>query len=147
MGGPVDAFCEGNVDKAVNDAETSPWQRSDTGLHSRRNAQIRSHHVPSNIPSNQRFMQMCWVVPDIHAAMAAWTRSTGVGPFFFFDTIAFGEPRYRGKPTGSIDITAALDQRSEERQVGKERGTKCRSRWLPAQSKNTHNDVTNTLHI
>src|SRR3546814_10812787 len=53
---------------------------------------------------------MCSFVSDIHAAMAARTLSSGAGPFFFLSTIEFGEPRYRGKPTGSIDITAAMAQ-------------------------------------
>jgi hypothetical protein len=66
--------------------------------------------MPRNTASNPRFMQMCWVVPDIRAAMAAWTASTGVGPFFFFDSVAFGEPRYRGQVTECPNITAAMAQ-------------------------------------
>ena len=58
-------------------------------------------------------MQMCWVVPDIHAAMRAWTSASGVGPFFLFDTITFGEPRYRGQPSECADITAAMAQAGE----------------------------------
>ncbi len=59
---------------------------------------------------SQRFMQMCWVVPDIHAAIDSWIRSTGVGPFFLFDTVTFEKPRYRGQPSGCADITAAMAQ-------------------------------------
>lgn len=59
---------------------------------------------------NRRFMQLCWVVPDIHAAMAAWTRTAGVGPFFLFDQVTYDEPVYRGQPTQFCDITAAIAQ-------------------------------------
>lgn len=59
---------------------------------------------------NQRFMQVCWIVPDIHAAMAAWTRTTGVGPFFYFDTVPFDEPCYRGTPAESPPLAAAMAQ-------------------------------------
>ena len=59
---------------------------------------------------DQRFMQACWVVPDLRQAVDAWVRSTGVGPFFLFDSITFAEPRYRGRPTDCPDITAAMAQ-------------------------------------
>jgi len=59
---------------------------------------------------DQRFMQMCWVVPDIQAAIAGWVRSAGVGPFFLFDTITFDNPLYRGKPSECPNITAAMAQ-------------------------------------
>jgi len=59
---------------------------------------------------NRSFMQLCWVVPDIHVAMASWTRTAGVGPFFLFDKVTYDEPLYRGKPTDFCDITAAIAQ-------------------------------------
>lgn len=59
---------------------------------------------------NRNFMQLCWVVPDIRAAMASWTRTAGVGPFFLFDKVTYDEPRYRGQPTEFCDITAAIAQ-------------------------------------
>jgi len=58
----------------------------------------------------QRFMQMCWVVPDLHAAVKAWTGSAGIGPFFFFEQVLFEDARYRGQPADSPDITAAMAQ-------------------------------------
>jgi hypothetical protein len=55
-------------------------------------------------------MQMCWVVPDIRAGMEYWLRSTGVGPFFLFDSVTFDRPLYRGQPAECADITAAIAQ-------------------------------------
>ena len=60
--------------------------------------------------TNQRFMQMCWVVPDIHSAVNNWINSTGVGPFFVFEKVTFDNPIYRGRPTQNVDITAAMAQ-------------------------------------
>jgi hypothetical protein len=57
---------------------------------------------------DQRFMQICWVVPDIEAGIDAWVRSAGVGPFFLFDTVTFDNPLYRGQPADCPDITAAM---------------------------------------
>jgi len=59
---------------------------------------------------DQRFMQACWVVPDLERAVDTWVGSTGVGPFFLFDTVTFEEPRYRGQPADCPDITAAMAQ-------------------------------------
>ena len=59
---------------------------------------------------NQKFMQVCWVVPDVHAAMAAWTKTTGVGPFFYFETVPFVDPLYRGQPAEPVDTEAAMAQ-------------------------------------
>jgi len=60
--------------------------------------------------TNQRFMQICWVVPDIHVAVNDWVRTTGVGPFFLFEKVSFDNPLYRGSPTECVDITAAMAQ-------------------------------------
>jgi hypothetical protein len=57
-----------------------------------------------------RFMQFAWVVPDVRAAAAEWTRSAGVGPFFLFEHVSWDDPVYRGKPWETIDITAAIAQ-------------------------------------
>lgn len=56
------------------------------------------------------FMQFCWLVPDLDAAMSAWTRKAGIGPFFRFDKVAYDQPTYRGKPGGNADISAAIAQ-------------------------------------
>lgn len=59
---------------------------------------------------DRNFMQFCWLVPDLDAGMAAWTRTAGVGPFFRFDQVAYEQPVYRGKPGGNAAITAAIAQ-------------------------------------
>ncbi len=63
--------------------------------------------------ANTGFMQMCWVVPDLEEAMAHWTRTAGVGPFFVFDSVDFDNPLYRGQPAQSPDISAAMAQAGE----------------------------------
>ena len=62
---------------------------------------------------NRGFMQLCWVVPDIRAAMASWTNIAGVGPFFLFNEVKYDNPHYRGRPTTCVDITAAIAQAGE----------------------------------
>lgn len=62
---------------------------------------------------DRSFMQFCWLVPDLDAAMSAWLRNAGVGPFFRFDKVAYDQPRYRGKPGGNADISAAIAQAGE----------------------------------
>jgi hypothetical protein len=59
---------------------------------------------------DRRFMQMCWVVPDLHAALKTWIASAGVGPFFLFEQLKFENPRYRGRPAEFPDVTAAMAQ-------------------------------------
>jgi hypothetical protein len=59
---------------------------------------------------DKRFMQLCWVVPDIQAAMESWTRTTGVGPFFYFDNVTFEDGRYRGRPAQMAKHEAAIAQ-------------------------------------
>jgi hypothetical protein len=58
----------------------------------------------------RRFMQLCWSVPDLDAAMASWTRTAGVGPFFYFDTVPFEASHYRGVPCDRVDLRAAIAQ-------------------------------------
>jgi len=60
--------------------------------------------------TNQRFMQICWVVPDIEVAVKNWVDTAGVGPFFLFEKVTFDNPIYRGRPTQCVDITAAMAQ-------------------------------------
>jgi len=59
---------------------------------------------------DRRFMQLCWVVTDLHASMAEWTKTAGVGPFFYFGKVPVVDPIYRGKPGGEVDFTAAIAQ-------------------------------------
>jgi hypothetical protein len=60
--------------------------------------------------ADRNFMQFCWLVPDLDEAMATWTRTAGLGPFFRFDQVAYDKPQYRGKPGGNAHITAAIAQ-------------------------------------
>jgi hypothetical protein len=62
------------------------------------------------LTTNRNYCQLCWVVPDLHAAMDHWTRSAGVGPFFYFDSIPFKDAIYRGKPDDLRGCTAAIAQ-------------------------------------
>jgi Glyoxalase/Bleomycin resistance protein/Dioxygenase superfamily len=54
------------------------------------------------IPSeHRRIMQVCWVVPDIDAAMANWTKTMGVGPFFVFRDLKIDTVKHRGTPVST----------------------------------------------
>ncbi len=57
---------------------------------------------------NQNFMQFCWFVPDVRAAILNWVSATGAGPFFWFDNVPFEEGRYRGKPAEFPEIKASI---------------------------------------
>lgn len=58
--------------------------------------------------SERKFMQICWLVPDLEAAIDNWVRSTGVGPFFTFSGVSFVDGHYRGQPADFPDVTAAI---------------------------------------
>jgi hypothetical protein len=57
-------------------------------------------------------MQLGFVVPDLERAMAHWTSTVGVGPFFVMSHIKFAEAIYRGAPTDA-DISVAVAQWGE----------------------------------
>ena len=59
---------------------------------------------------DQHFMQLCWVVPDLHAAVQHWVNSAGIGPFFLFEQVVFDNPLYRGRATDNANISAAMAQ-------------------------------------
>jgi hypothetical protein len=59
---------------------------------------------------NRQFSQVCWVVPDLKAAAEEWTRTTGVGPWFWFETVTFNEALYRGKPADFPNVCCAIAQ-------------------------------------
>jgi hypothetical protein len=59
---------------------------------------------------NRRYMQLCWVVPDLDAAMDHWVRTTGAGPFFVFGAVTFDDPRYRGIATQVEPCRASIGQ-------------------------------------
>lgn len=64
------------------------------------------------IPSdrNRQYMQMCWVVPDLEAAIHDWVTTTGAGPFFIFGEVHFTESNYRGTPMDIQPMRAAMGQ-------------------------------------
>ena len=57
---------------------------------------------------NRAYMQMCWLVPDLGAAVEGWARGAGVGPFFRFDDVGATEGRHRGAPAPFPASTAAI---------------------------------------
>ena len=54
------------------------------------------------------FMQVCWLVPDLEAAIDTWATTAGVGPFFWFDGVPFEGGRHRGVPAEFPASTAAI---------------------------------------
>ncbi|MDQ2648696.1 MAG: VOC family protein [Actinomycetota bacterium] len=54
------------------------------------------------------FMQACWLVPDLPAAIHTWATTAGVGPFFWFDAVPFTDGRHRGQPAAFPAVTAAI---------------------------------------
>ena len=48
-----------------------------------------------------------YVVPDIEAALAHWTRVLGVGPFYYLERVPIEEFCYRGEPS-PLDVSIAL---------------------------------------
>jgi hypothetical protein len=59
-------------------------------------------------PLNRNFMQMCWVVPDLRAAIESWAHNAGVGPFFCFDGVPFVGGQHRGRPAEFPAVSAAI---------------------------------------
>ncbi|WP_225009221.1 MULTISPECIES: VOC family protein [Novosphingobium] len=55
-------------------------------------------------------MQAAFIVDDVEAAAAAWTATTGIGPFFLVPHIQLAEAHYRGQPAEPIDFSVALAQ-------------------------------------
>jgi hypothetical protein len=62
---------------------------------------------------NRDYMQMCWVVPDLDAAIGHWLRTTGAGPFFVFDDLHFDDGVYRGAPSDVQPCRAAIGQHGD----------------------------------
>ena len=59
---------------------------------------------------NLDFMQLCWVVPELEAAIGHWVKSVGAGPFFVFEDVHFAESNYRGTPADIPAHRAAIGQ-------------------------------------
>jgi hypothetical protein len=52
-------------------------------------------------------MQMCYLVPDIHAAMSLWVAKLNVGPWFLLDHFTGTNPKYRGREC-KADVSLAM---------------------------------------
>lgn len=59
---------------------------------------------------NRQYMQLCWVVPDLEAAIGNWVRQAGAGPFFLFEDVHFENGVYRGAPSDIAPHRAAIGQ-------------------------------------
>ena len=46
-------------------------------------------------------IQMCYVVPDIRAAMNTWIDKLKVGPWFLLDHFTGTNPKYRGRDSAA----------------------------------------------
>src|SRR6202030_2321164 len=52
-------------------------------------------------------IQMCYLVPDIRAAMSVWIDKLKVGPWFLLDHFTGIEPKYRGRDS-TADVSLAM---------------------------------------
>ncbi len=59
---------------------------------------------------NRNFMQLCWVVPALEAAIEHWVKFSGAGPFFVFESLHFENGIYRGVPADIAPCRAAIGQ-------------------------------------
>ncbi|WP_338114853.1 VOC family protein [Novosphingobium olei] len=68
--------------------------------------------LPAIVPgrTGPHLMQAAFIVDDVEAAARAWTRATGIGPFFIVPHIQLAELDYRGQPAEGIDFSVALAQ-------------------------------------
>ena len=57
----------------------------------------------------RQFVQSCFIVPDIEAAMAEWRRVSDVGPFYVMAHVQPGGGIYRGQPA-ELEMSCAFAQ-------------------------------------
>ena len=65
--------------------------------------------MPTPLPHFGPIVQNAFVVRDLDAAVAHWTATVGVGPFYLLDHIQFGEVYFRGAPL-TLDMSVAIAQ-------------------------------------
>ncbi|MDG2004388.1 MAG: VOC family protein [Novosphingobium sp.] len=58
---------------------------------------------------SRQYVQSCFIVPDIEAAMAEWHRVSDVGPFFVMAHVQPENGIYRGKPA-ELEMSCAFAQ-------------------------------------
>lgn len=63
--------------------------------------------LPAGLAGLGPVMQMAWLPEDFDAAIAHWTGTMGVGPFFLVENVALQDMRYRGAPSDAV-FTLAL---------------------------------------
>ena len=63
----------------------------------------------SPLLAHRRIEQVCWVVPDLEAAIARWRAAYGLGPWLVVGSEGTEDKRYRGRPTDVV-YRAALTQ-------------------------------------
>lgn len=64
------------------------------------------------MPATTRFgpvMQLGFVVPDLERAIAHWSGTVGVGPFYVLEHVQFAETFYKGTPI-TVDMSVAAGQ-------------------------------------
>lgn len=66
--------------------------------------------IPVPGTPGRHFMQVAIMVDDLATACAAWTRTTGIGPFLHVPHIALDEFDYRGTKAGGLDFSVAIAQ-------------------------------------
>ena len=62
----------------------------------------------SPLKRNKKYVQLCWVVPDLEASIDQWIKTTGAGPFFVFADVHFEDSYYRGQPLDIAPHRAAI---------------------------------------
>lgn len=60
-------------------------------------------------PTSRELLQQAWVVDDLEAAAARWSKTLGIGPFFVADYRPefFSDVEYRGRP-GQLEMRTAI---------------------------------------
>lgn len=57
---------------------------------------------PGSVPQLGEIMQLAYLPSDFDAALAYWTQTMGVGPFYMLPNVQLGEMKYRGAPTDAV---------------------------------------------
>jgi methylmalonyl-CoA/ethylmalonyl-CoA epimerase len=65
--------------------------------------------VPKHTPRFGPIVQNAFVVRDLEIAVAHWSASVGVGPFYLLDHIQYGDVFFRGTPL-TMDMSVAIAQ-------------------------------------
>jgi hypothetical protein len=58
---------------------------------------------------DSKIVQLGFVVTDLYGAAMSWTRRFGIGPWFYWEHLARGDYRFRGKDSAADISTAMAD--------------------------------------